>query len=735
MGEVWLARDVRLGRDVALKRIHTDTRDELMQRRLWREARAAASVNHPHVCQIYDVVEENGELYLAMELLRGETLAERMTEGAIPLRDALSIVREVLLALEAVHAAGLVHRDLKPANIVLTPHGVKLLDFGLSRRPPTGDTRPDTAITRDGQAVGTPRYMAPEQWAGDGIGPGSDLFAAGAILYEMISGEPAIAGTTIREVMEDCVRGRPPVLGGGPETASLALVVARALARSTAERYAAAREMLDDLESVAPHATVEVVLHETRPSEHYTRVLVLPFKLLRPDPEVDFLTFGLPDAIIASLSTLDSVVICSAASVADTAVGPPDAAAIARQVPCNAVVFGNILRAGRQVRVTSQLVEVPTGTILRAHTSDGNLDDIFALQDDIARDIAACLPVDLTVAGRNRMHRSRPHSGKAYELYLRANQLAHQRQTLAEARDLYRECLEIDPTWAPGWARLGRVYRVLAKYSQGEDAGRDFARAQDAFRRALDLDPDLSIAHNLYTFLEVEELGRSRDAMVRLLERTQSRANDPQLFAGLVLTCRFCGLLEASLAADRRARHLDPGVRTSVHYTYVAMGEWEKAIEYDDEDVQYVTRMAYLATGHHGAKHPRRQHVDISCLSGLERHIIEAGRAAAEGRHDDCLTSVRVLLDSTFRDPEGRFYLVRNLCRVGEVDLAMSVLGEVVERGFLPRRMLERDPWLAPLGAHPGTAELIRRMEERIAAARESFVAADGPRVLGVSPS
>lgn len=728
MGEVWAARDLRLGRRVALKRIRTGSLDERMRRRLWREARAAAAVNHPHVCQIYDVVEDEGVVYLAMELLQGESLSTRIAAGGIAPTEAVRIAREVLYALEAVHATGLVHRDLKPGNIVLTPHGVKLLDFGLSRRPPTGETHADTAITREGQAVGTPRYMSPEQWAGEGIGPESDLFAAGAILYEMLSGEPAIVGTTIREVMEDCLRGQPPVLRGDPEVAPLGDVVARALARSPAERYRSATAMLGDLEQVTLGASTRV---ETG-GERYTRVLVLPFRLLRPDPEIDFLAFSLPDAIIASLSSLESIVVCSATQVASDETGPPDVAAIARRLPCNAVLSGNILRAGRQVRVTSQLLEAPTGTVLRAQTSEGHLDDIFALQDGIVRDIVASLPVDLTSSDDGRMGRRRPRSGKAYELYLRANELANRRQTLPEARDLYRKCLELDPEWAPAWARLGRAYRVLAKYSQGGDADGNFARAQEAFRRALDLDPDLSIAHNLYTFLEVEELGRSAEAMVRLLERAKTRGNDPQLFAGLVLTCRFCGLLEASVAADHRARHLDPGVRTSVHYTYELMGEWEKAIEYDDEDMQYVTRLARLAGGADTQAGTYRE-VDVSSLPGLERHIIEAGEAAVEGRHDDCLESVRVLLDSTFRDPEGRFYLVRNLCRIGEVDLAVSVLEEVVERGFLPRRILECDPWLEPLNAHPRTAGLIHRMDERIAAARASYGKAGGSLLLGVT--
>jgi TolB-like protein len=728
MGEVWAARDTRLGRRVALKRIRTGVLDERMRKRLWREARSAAAVNHPNVCQVYDVVEDDGELYLAMELLEGESLAHRMAGGALPAPEALRIAGEMLRALEAVHAAGLVHRDLKPANVVLTRHGVKLLDFGLSRTPPSGNTLDDSGITREGQAVGTPRYMSPEQWAGEGIGAGSDVFAAGAVLYEMLAGEPAIAGTTIREVMEDCLRGAPPVLRGDPEVAPLGAVIERALARKPEGRYHSARAMREEIEAVTLGSDVRIEAGGDR----FTRVMVLPFRLLRPDPEIDFLTFSLADAIVASLSTLESIVVCAGARIAGGDVGPPDVAAIARQMPCQAVLFGNILRAGAQVRVTSQLVEAPSGTVLRAHTSEGSLDDIFRLQDDIARDIVASLPIDVSSRERSRLGRNRPRSGKAYELYLRANQAASQRRALPEACQLYREALDLDPEWAPAWAGLGRAHRVMAKYSQGGDPAEHFARAQESFRRSLELDPDLSIAHNLYTFLEVEELGRSREAMVRLLERAKTRANDPQLFAGLVLTCRFCGLLEASVAADRRARHLDPGVRTSVHYTYELLGEWDRAIEYDDEDMKYVTRVCLLASGRveEGTRRAR-DHVQ-SDLPGLERHIIASGLAALEGRREDCLRSVDLLMGSSFRDPEGRFFLVRNLCRIGAVERAIEVTEEVVERGFYPRTILDRDPWLEPLREHPRAPDLIRRMEEGIAAAHARYVEAGGPALLGV---
>ncbi len=582
-------------------------------------------------------------------------------------------------------------------------------------------------ITREGQAVGTPRYMSPEQWAGDGIDPRSDVFAAGAILYEMLTGRPAILGSTIREVMEDAIAGRPPVLQGSGEIPRMQRVIRRALARPLVDRYSSARAMLDDLDENDPSPVVEVSTAE----DHFTRLAVLPFRLLRPDPEIDFLSSSLPEAIIASLSATGSIVVCSSMLTQAASAGTQDVAEIARRTNCDAVLAGTILRAGTQVRVTSQLLQAHTGNVIRAHTSQGALDDIFQLQDDIVNDIVRTLPTGPDRSPTIEGARQRPSSGRAYELYLRANQIGTKRLGIQQASELYRECVELDPGWAPAWAMLGRVHRVLAKFSQ-HGSEENFQLAQQAFRRSFELDPDLSIAHNLYTALEVEELGRSREAMVRLLERAKHRANEPQLFVGLVLTCRFCGLLGASLAADRRARHLDPGVRTSVHYTYLMMGDWNRAIEYDDDnELRYVTRLALFAMNRPEDSLPGVA-VDTSAFPGIERHVIDAGRHANAMRREECIASSRAVLSSRFRDPEGRFLMVRNLCRVGEIDFAMSLLRESVERGFQPRAMIDADPWLAPLAGVPEMHELKLRMDAAIEAARASFAEAGGRELLGV---
>src|SRR5438552_4323146 len=200
MGVVYEARDPRLDRSVALKTLRTAGGAADAKERLRREARAAASVNHPNVCQVYDVGEEDGEVYVAMELLQGEPLSDRIGRGPIPPTESLEASLGVLAALEALHRRGIVHRDLKPSNVFLTPHGVKLLDFGLAL-PPAGDAAGgERRLTMTGAILGTPQYMAPERWQGGEAGPDSDLFSLGAVLFEMLTGRPAFGGRSPMEV-------------------------------------------------------------------------------------------------------------------------------------------------------------------------------------------------------------------------------------------------------------------------------------------------------------------------------------------------------------------------------------------------------------------------------------------------------------------------------------------------------------------------------------------------------
>jgi non-specific serine/threonine protein kinase len=731
MGVVYAAHDDRLDRPVAIKRIREAFDDPALRERLLREARAAASISHPGVCHVYELAEEAGEIYLVMELLTGEPLSERIGREPVPLADALQVTLGMLSALEALHGRGIVHRDLKPTNVFLTPHGIKLLDFGLAR-PLVEQLGHDVAVTAPGTIVGTPRYMAPEQWEGDSLVPASDLFAVGAILFEMLAGKPAFPGTTIIEVYRAVAMAQPPALTGGPEVVAADRIIQVALARRPEDRYPTAAAMAHEVRS----AWAMIDTGSAPKARAVTRLIVLPFKVLRPDPETDFLAFSVPDAITASLSGLDALVVRSTAAAQRFAGEQPDLKAIAAEVGVDVVLLGTLLRAGDQVRIATQMLEAPSGTMVCSHTAQVRLTDIFQLQDDLARQIVDSLAIPLSARDHRILDQSAPVSAKAYDLYLRANHIGastSNRARLASARDFYRRCLEEDPGYAPAWARLGRVYRVLAKYGS-ESQAETIRLAEEAFHRALEINPDLPIAHNLYTYFEIEERGRAVEAVVRLLDQVKSGAADPNLFAGLVVACRFCGLLEASLAADRRARRIDPGIQTSVQYTYWALADYAQAALHDVEDVQAVRNGSLWMMGRREEAVTGVRESLAHLPGGVEVHIVQSQLAAMEDRAEDCRRHALAVVDAGFHDPEGLLHQVRELVHVGAVAEAIALLDMVVQGGFHCPAALTQDPWLDPLRGSPEFVRLVRQAEAGHARAAAAYARAGGERILGVGP-
>jgi serine/threonine protein kinase/tetratricopeptide (TPR) repeat protein len=726
MGVVFEARDDRLDRLVAIKRLRPMDSHPSLKERLLREARVAAKISHPNICQVYELAEENGELFVVMELLEGETLGGRIERGTLPLAEALQTALGVLGALEALHSRGIIHRDLKPSNIFLTPNGVKLLDFGVAR-PHLAEEH--VALTQPGTIVGTPRYMAPEMFGDEPVGPSADLFALGSILFEMLTGTPAFNGRNVVEVYGAVLNSQPPPLVGGPDIIAVDRIIQRALAKQPRGRYPDATAMAGDIRQA-------LTLIDTGPSSKVgtiTRLIVLPFRMLRPDPEIEFLSSGLPQAITASLTGLESLTVRSASAAARFAGNAPDLQTIATAEGVDVVLMGTLLRAGDQVRVSTELVKVPEGTVLVTRSAQVALTDIFQLQDELTRQIVDALHIPLSAHDHQALRNDVSANAEAYELYLRATHIGEGASTparLCAARDLYCRCVELDPGYAPAWARLGRVYRVLAKYAHG-NVEEDRRAAEEAFRKALELNPDLPLAHSLYTYFEIEEHGAACEAMLRLLRLATGRAADPDLYAGLVVACRFCGLLDASLAADRRARRIDPGVRTSVHYTHWMLGDYEQTVLTDLEEIQTLRHAAMWMMG--------RQEEAVQGLRSMESHwqtserwYVIALRSAMENDRDGCVDAIRQVLATGFHDPEGLLFCARSLAQVQAHDFALSLLDQVVDGGFSCSRSLVHDPWFDSLRAEPRFIRVLHRAEAKTAEAADAFAKAGGERLLGV---
>ena len=536
MGVVYEAFDQRLERRVALKVLRADTTDAAAGDRLTREARVAARVVHPLICQVFDLGTADGRPYIAMELVEGESLADRLARGPMPPDDAMRTAAIMLDALAVLHGQGIVHRDLKPSNVFLTTTGLKLLDFGLARPvTPVDVTAPP--LTAAGMFVGTPQYASPEQLAGAPVDARTDLFSAAVVAFEMLAGRPPFAGATLPALAHAVMYEAPPVLTGAAAIAAADRTLHRALAKAPADRYPTAQAFAADLRA----ALALVESGQTVEARPILRLAVLPFRPLKPDAETDYLGPSLADALVSSLSGLESLVVRSTLKSARYAKPPLDLDRLATDLAVDVVLAGTLLASKGRVRVSAELVTAPAGDVWWSHVTDASPDAVLELHDDLARQVLAALPLSWR---DRRAAKSSAANEKAFEFYLRGMQLRAEAGALRQAHAFFVHSLERDPEFAAAWAERGRVERVLGKF---EDPSLR-AEAEASLGRALALDPDSAAAQYYLAQLEID-LGRVGDSLARLLDRAWQRRAEPQVFAALV----------ARLPLLRAARRLGRG--------------------------------------------------------------------------------------------------------------------------------------------------------------------------------
>ena len=412
----------------------------------------------------------------------------------------------------------------------------------------------------------------------------------------------------------------------------------------------------------------------------------------------------------------------------------PDLKTIAGEADVDVVLTGTLLTSGGQLRVSTQLMETPSGALIWSKTSQVELRDIFQLQDDLVNRIVESLSLPLTAREHRQLKHDVPNSPTAYEYYLRGNLLYYDWAKMSVARDLYLRCVEEDPQYAPAWARLGRCHRLIAKWSGKPDE--DLVRAKDALERALQLNSDLPVAHYLYAQLEAD-LGHAQDAMVRLLGRAGVGSNDPELFAGLTHVCRYCGLLEASLAAHEQARRLDPQIRTSVAHTHFMLGDYRNVLTTSSGgDSLYIHPLALAQLGREQeAVELLRERLQEGVPLPLIRFHGTSLLALLEGRPEDSVQEAEHYLRSSCRDPEGLYYFARQLAYLGKHVRASEVLNEAAELGYVCFPTMARDPWLDPLRGNLEFSVALRTEEGRYREAAQAFLAAAGSRILGVRPT
>jgi non-specific serine/threonine protein kinase len=535
MGVVYRATDTRLGREVALKFLPEEiSQDKLAVERFQREARAASGLNHPNICTIYDVDEFEGQPFIVMELLEGETLKHHIGGKPMAIEAALQFATQISDALEATHAHGIIHRDIKPANLFLTRRGqAKILDFGLAKLTAQKQRMGETVgasmgatiaggmgdhLTTSGSSVGTVAYMSPEQARGEEVDARTDLFSLGAVLYEMVTGREAFTGGTTAVVF-DAILNRPPmpIARLNPAVpAGMDQLIGRLMVKDREKRTPTAaklhsellllkREMDSGRGSAAPAASIEKSL------------AVLYFENLSAEKEDEYFRDGMTEDVITELLKVKGMKVFPRAAVLSFRDKTVTAPQIGQELGAMYVLSGSIRRSGNRLRVTAQLIEAASGHGVWADRFDRTLDDVFAVQDEIARSITDALRITLSPQEERAIAHKPTENAAAYDYFLRGRGYARRltRTDLEFALQMYEHAIKADPNFALAYAELAIACAEIFYFHESEQKWVD--RGRKACERALELDPQLGEAYAARS--TIQEASKEFDDAVRSARR------------------------------------------------------------------------------------------------------------------------------------------------------------------------------------------------------------------------
>ena len=489
MGVVYQARDPRLDRSVAIKLLPPDlTRDEIAKQRFLQEAKAASALDHPNICTIYEINEtEDGQLYLVMAHYEGETLKERIARGPVKLKDAIDIAMQVGEGLAKAHAAGIVHRDIKPANLMVTADGtIKILDFGLAKLAGS------EGVTQTGTTVGTVAYMSPEQARGQEVDHRTDIWSLGVVLYEMLAGQPPFVGENLLSLSNAIMDGEPMALSGASSSAHS--VVTKALNKDKARRYLSVTDLLTELralQSGSDAATVATPAKADVPS-----IAVLPFVNISADAEQEYFCDGLAEELIDALARLDGLRVVSRTSSFQFRGKGHDLRDVGQKLKVKTVLEGSVRKAGKRLRINAQLISTDDDYHLWSERYDRDMDDIFAVQDDIARRVVEKLKVKLLGAEGAPLVKRATANLEAYNLYLQGRHYlpGYTGKALEKAAGCFEKALALEPMYARAHAGLAHV--LVSRATLFLAASRDvMLEAKAAALRALAADDEVGEAH------------------------------------------------------------------------------------------------------------------------------------------------------------------------------------------------------------------------------------------------
>ena len=723
MAVVFLARDLRHERAVAVKVLRPEISAEIGAERFLREIRMAASLTHPHILPVFDSGDADGLLFYVMPSMEGHSLRHRLDEeGPLGLADALRITSEVASALDYSHRNHVMHRDIKPENILLHEGAALLADFGIGKALTGGKS-----ITQTGVAIGTPAYMSPEQASGETDVDGrSDIYSLGCVLFEMLSGETPFTGPSARAIIaKRFVSPAPSVRTTRDVPESVDAAVGRALARTPVDRYRTGAEFAEAMKAIL--RTGETAAHtppEAKSSTARKAIAVLPLANMSADPENEYFSDGMTEEIINALSKVPGVHVASrSSSFAFKGKRDVDVRQVGEKLGVTSVLEGSVRKIGNRIRISAQLVNVENGYQLWSETYDRQLEDVFAVQDEISRSIVDALKVQL--GGASAQVVAPTKNLEAYTTYLKGRYHFNKfsEQSLRKALDLFQHALLQDPGFARAYAGISDVWCDLADdWVAPDDA---YPRAKAAAERALQRDPELADAMiSIGKVLCWHEwaFGEGVWQLERAIALSPNNS-EAQWVLGTALP--LVGRLSDGIIAVRRAVALDP---LRVEYAgwltrfllydkdyEAAIAQGKELLEVDEEYGRGFVWMgsAYLALGNAELAlewFQRGQALDRAVRS-YDAMIVRA--LAALDRKEEA-EEIMSRLESESRQHYIRSeYLAMGHAALGDFDKAFESLERAYQARSAGLIYLHLDPGYDPLRGDPRYAELIKRVGVR----------------------
>ena len=706
MGVVYEAEDTKLGRHVALKFLPAELAgDAATLERFQREARAASALNHAGICTVYEIDQHEGQHFIAMELLEGETLGERIGSGPLPLGELLELGIQIADALESAHAKGIVHRDLKPANIFVSPRGqAKVLDFGLAKieraRPAGSDlSEAPTALqpqelTTAGTAMGTVSYMSPEQARGQITDARTDLFSLGSVLYQMATGTLPFQGDTQAVVFEAILNRDPRPLDEINPTlpAELGRVLEKALEKDRNLRCQSATELKTDLlrlkrkvDSGSQRAADPGASPSGRHQAAERSVAVLYFENLSGQKDDEYLRDGVTEDIITELSKIKGLKVLSRPAVLPFRDKPVVTAQVGQQLKATSVLAGSIRRAGSRLRISAQLVDVESDALVWSERYDREMADVFEVQDEIARKIAGALRVTLSPQEQEEIAAKPTENAQAYDLYLRGKSYARRltRQDLEFALQMLENAVTLDPGFA--LAHAANAIFCAQYYVNFRSEAAWSARAKAAADKAIALEPQLPEVQVAQAWVRYME-GAFDDAVQRV---RQAIGRKPTCEGAYYLLGR------ALFAAGRYQEVAD-------------MAEAAVEAAGDDYSVYVPIINALGALGKEETRSSFRQRRVMT----LEDHIVKvpedararillASSYAEMGRAEDATREMQFARTLRPDDSSVLYNCACIYCKLGQRSEALEVLQKAWDAGFKDSEWARRDPDLALVHGEP----------------------------------